>query len=308
MKKKNRFILICVLFSFVSLQAKNPLLGWYTNTTEIIKKYPKTTAVLLLSIASGYGMFKYLRTPEKFVPNEENIDLTILNKNKTKDSDTVFLFSHGVDPRSNIGIRQAKEWIKNGIITGPCVTFNYGDSLRRLNFGQQIDSQCVQVAHEFAKEKFPNKKIVFACLSRGCNAMITYLSENPETQKNVAALIMESPYTDMKSVAHHIAKNYIWWFPNAKQIFYSLIKNLPNYNSEFPTAEEQIKKINDIPTFLIYSTADKTVPPQETKKLGKILQENKKTAIVELQSGRHSKLSYNEKFRKKVTEFLNHYL
>lgn len=235
----------------------------------------------------------------------KDVPLICLNETEPHPS-TVFIFAHGIDTRATAAITQANNYIKSGIINSTCYTFNFHDKIKNLNFGQ--DRDCHMLASVYAKvhQKHPHANIVFVGLSRGASAIVNTIAHYTELDWSpVKAVILESPFEHVESLAHHMIYSYAFFVPYGKNIFYNLLKKITAYNPEGMQAIEMIKQFpHTIPLFVGYSKADKTVSPQGTEQfITNIQSTGRQIASWAAASGRHSTLTTQPAYAAAVQDF-----
>lgn len=298
MKKQIIFIIFFSFFTYKS-SAMNKA---RTQKPSGHKTLIFTAAAL---ITTGYLGYQWFKRPQKLNVTEENIKLTILNQNKNNNPTVVSIFSHGLDLRKDVHKMQAQMYIDNNIITGPCITFNYNDSPRTFNFGQEQDIACLKTAYNFTRKKYPEAKIMLVGLSRGASTILNLLSQ--EELENIQGIILESPFSDIKTMTNHIAQCYLKYIPYSKTMLYNLVCSLPNYKSNGVHSIDTIKKIKtNVPMLVICSKGDKVVPAQQTEKLANALKkEGKQVELIVVEQGNHSKQTFNKFVQKQAQKFLH---
>lgn len=223
-------------------------------------------------------------------------------------SSTIYLFSHGLDPRKDTGIRQAYEYIQNGIIKGLCYTFNYNDSFSTINFGQENDYNRLACAYTYICSIHPTANIILVGLSRGSVALLRFLASYPVEQlAQIKAVILESPFDNLDHVLDHVAQKYCWFIPRSNNILKKVTHTFPAYKThdlQPITYAQQIA--TTIPFLIVYSLEDKVIPPHATQSIIEALLHNKNNVIiVKLEKGKHSTASFQKTFQDAVHTFLH---
>jgi alpha-beta hydrolase superfamily lysophospholipase len=223
-------------------------------------------------------------------------------------SSIVYLFSHGLDPRKNTGIRQAKEYISNGIIQSLCYTFNYDDSPFSVNFGQEDDYNRLLHAYNYICDLYPTAQIVLAGLSRGSVAILHFLAlQQAEKLAPIKAIILESPFDTIDTIIEHVAQQYCWFIPESNMLLKKLVSAFKNYKTYGLQPIMYARQITlDIPFLITYSLQDKVVPAYATQNIiNTLIKNNNNVTVVELEQGKHSTLSYNNRLQNAAHTFLN---
>lgn len=257
-----------------------------------------SSILLSLSIISLYA--------ESF-PHYSDFYITCVTPEIT-DFSTIYLFSHGLDPRKNTGIRQAKEYINNKVIKGLCYTFNYDDSFSNVNFGQEDDYNKLALAYNYICHLYPKAQIVLIGLSRGSVAILHFLALQPaEKLIPIKAIILESPFDTFDNIIEHVAQQYCWFIPGSNILLKKLANSFKNYKIYGLSPISYARQITLSAPFLItYSLEDKVVPAHSTQAIIQTLvKNNNKVTVVELEKDRHSTASRNSKFQDAARSFLN---
>ena len=223
------------------------------------------------------------------------------------DFSTVFLLSHGLDPRKSTGIRQAKEYIDNNVINGMCYTFNYSDSFSNVNFGQEDDCNRLFQAYTYICNIHPLADIILVGLSRG-SVVILHLVAIHEAEKlaQIKLIILESPFDTLENIIQHVSHKYCWFIPSGKNLLKKLVGKLPNYKIHGLQPIDYAKQIcSEIPFLISYSLEDKVVPVYAAQNIINALLENgNDVTVVKLEKGKHSTASFQENFQTAAHTFL----
>ncbi len=223
------------------------------------------------------------------------------------DFSRVYLLSHGLDPRKDTGIRQAKEYIDNNVINGMCYTFNYSDSFSNVNFGQEDDCNRLFQAYTYICNIHPLADIILVGLSRG-SIVILHLLAIHEAEKlaQIKAVILESPFDTLENIIQHVSHKYCWFIPSGKNLLRKLAEKLPNYKIHGLQPIDYAKQIcSEIPFLISYSLEDKVVPVYAAQNIINVLLENgNDVTVVKLEKGKHSTASFQDKFQDVARTFL----
>ncbi len=207
----------------------------------------------------------------------------------------ITLFSHGLANTGNqvFGYTQNQE-----VIHTPFFTFDYSDATKQFwrvnfwntNFGQKDDVKTLKKAYEKyvldGEEK--SADIILLGVSRGAVTALNFMAKhNPELVK---AIIVESPFDHIESIAKQVAKK--------SRIRSNIIHRIMSivfarYNPKGMHAINMVDKINkNLPILIICSKQDQRVPWQSSFNLYIKLQKvgHKKTHILVLDHGKHDNI------------------
>lgn len=236
----------------------------------------------------------------------QEVKLLCLNE-CTNNPHIVYLFAHGVALRSNTAIKQALPYIDNNIIAGLCYTFDFGDSYKTLNLGQEPDCLLFINAYEQVRTKHPEAHIILVGISRGAVTILNSLALHAHLDWSpVKAAILESPYAHVTALAEQIANSYMFFIPFNNKLMRKLINSLPSYKHDGIQPIDIIGKITpSFPLFIAYSEADKTVPAAGTRMLIEKMQSAGHAITTwSTQKRKHSMLGTDMAFAQTAREFL----
>lgn len=296
-KKSLLFVtLICMPSMAIDLRAADRTVVSYISEHKMIVGI---LATLGLGITLNHHLFRE-------DASDSEVSLIPLNATNPNPS-TVFLFAHGIDPRSDAGITQAARYINNGAITSTCYTFCFHDRLRTLNFGQERDCHMLARAYSQVREKHPHASIVLVGISRGASAIINTIAVQTNVDwSGVKAVILESPYEHVEGLTEHIMNSYAPFIPFGKNILYSLLQKLTAYRSQGIQAIDMVEHFpKHIPLLISYSKTDKTVSPECTRKVIMNMHSNNHPITSYMaESGRHSTLAEQPAYAAAVHNFI----
>lgn len=263
----------------------------------------KKAITIVAALGIGLSVTRYILSED--ATESESPKLIALNETET-DPSTVFLFAHGIDPRASVAISQPTAYIKNGAIDSTCYTFSFNDSVNTLNFGQERDCKLLLDAYTQVQQKHPHASIVLIGISRGASTIINMLAQEQGDWSPVKAVILESPFMSVDSLIEHISNSYTYYVPYGKNMLQKIIYSLPLYN---PYGIQTINMIpqfpQQIPVFIGYSTADKTVAPGDAQTIIALLQnQGNKVTTYMAENARHSTLGTHADYCKAVRLFL----
>lgn len=265
------------------------------------------------------SLFSFVQAPS----NNSTLPEPALNTALVSPTTLVCFFSHGIADT----YRQAQKYVQQYedaqgkihtnskyTITSPTRAFNYPDATQRFwrvnfwrtNLGQDADVLTLKRALEKLKAENPNIEVVLYGVSRGASTIINFLAQyNKECETQTSALpriravVLESPYDDIASVARYLAqRTYIDTLPYGNiyghQAVHAIIGTLfINYNKNGLSPIKSAPKIpKNIPVLIICSEQDQLVPWHSSYAL---YQEFKNTGhedahVLKLKKGLHAKL------------------
>jgi len=155
---------------------------------------------------------------------------------------TLYIYVSGLAGRSSSapyqhpsnGAATVYKLFERGIIkNAPCVSFAGPTQYRRtVNFGQELDQECLNMVYEEVVKRNPQAKIVFLGVCIGATTILNYLAGplgGIEKFSHLHAVVLESPYISFNEVVRHMGNSYLpfglkWllpavfkqWFINAK--------------------------------------------------------------------------------------------
>lgn len=208
-------------------------------------------------------------------------------------------------PKRGGGVIVGAQWLKGKIINGPCVIFDYPDTRSYFDFGLTNDQHSLECIYNAISPK--TKKMVFFGNCRGSKALLTYLSRSQPD--NVAAVILDAPFLDLKQFTKEIEKNYAKRLPFADKIARKIITTwYPNYKAQFDLHINELKHIpKHIPIFIGHLKDDCLVSNNMIKSIVKLLRDSGHTVyllVIEDRTKSHSRLYQTEPFQQAVNAFL----
>lgn len=150
--------------------------------------------------------------------------------------DTIFVYCHGWvgnffghKLRSNgLGTQIAHHYIKQGILHGTVVTFDFpNDNPKEFNLAQENDMNCVQLVIQEVLNVNPHARIVLVGDSRGAATILNLITHSSDdTINNIAGVIIECPPISLARVA----QDFVWNIPYASGAAHALLQCcLPAY-------------------------------------------------------------------------------
>jgi hypothetical protein len=182
-------------------------------------------------------------------------------------------------PRVGGGILEAYKYIKERIINGTCVTFDFPDLRQTVSFGQENEIACLRTVYQEVVKNNPDKKVNYVAFCRGGTAGLDFATENP---KNLATLTLESPLISFDVSTHFFQKSYLYSIPGSGAFMYNLIRYLfPAYKPEADNLLERVEKIpQDMPILIGHLRTDAVVSDSILHQLMQKLKDHKNVYLV----------------------------
>jgi alpha-beta hydrolase superfamily lysophospholipase len=296
LQRKILSIILCITIAHKSIQAQD-------DVGMIFSQYSHFAIPMLVTLGFGSYMYHWSHTPAE-APTAEQLDYTCINEDKNEEH--IILFAHGIDPDPRAYITQAASYAH--ILNYPALTFSFNDALKRINFAQQTDLDCLERAYNCVVNNYSDKKIVLIGVSRGAATALKFLAERQRT--NITCVILESPWDTIQNLTKHISNQYLTYLPGSAYMLNALAHSLPNVQSHQSEVIDAVNQLQtNIPIHIIYSTADKVVPPDGTANIIEALQKNNpNVTCICLLNGKHGKLSYIDECIHSVKRFMYRHL
>lgn len=213
-------------------------------------------------------------------------------------------------PRNGGGVLETYRYIRENIIHGPCVTFDYFDSQGSISFGQDNEKEVLEVAYNETVSKNPHADIIYIGLCRGGRLGLDLASERPQ---NLSAMILESPFISFHDATYQIGRKHFFGAPGSGLFLYNFFRYwFPSYDPAQDSIMHKLKNIPaDLPILIGHLKGDIVISEQI---LYQVLQELKGRnhiylIVVEDQTKKlfHGKLSETKPFQLACNAFLAHY-
>lgn len=271
----------------------------------IFSNYSYLTIPALITLGCGTYLYHFTHNPAE-TPTPEQSQYSLINENQLETKRYLILFAHGIDTNPSAYITQAGSYAH--ILQCSALTFSFNDTLNRINFAQDTDLHCLERAYNCALQNYPHKKIVLIGISRGASTIIKFLAERQRPQ--VCCVILESPWDTLRNLTAHISNQYLTYVPGSAHMLNALAHSLPNVKNDQDEVIDAVDQLStNIPIHIIYSTADKVVPPHGTENVIEILQLNNQTvSSICLPNGKHGKLSHIDECKQSINTFIQTYL
>lgn len=211
--------------------------------------------------------------------------------------------------RGGHGVRCTHPWVKNSIINGPLVAFDYFYERDGFDFGQGVNIDCLDLIYNQIKTKNPAAPVVIAATCIGAKITLEFAaSRNTDAIK---ALILESPFIDTKILLRNLEKNYgVSWLPLEVQ---SVLRwYFADSKKSLHKPHADLSKIrSDMPIFSAHLDNDSYINNKEMKELIDQLRKNgnQNIYLLVIKDGthHHGHLNYHKTFAQASSAFLARY-
>ncbi|CAN5187365.1 hypothetical protein BH09DEP1_BH09DEP1_5910 [soil metagenome] len=218
--------------------------------------------------------------------------------------------------RNGQSFRCTSAWLKNSIVNGTFVTFDYFFDSKDLDFGQGINVDALKKIYDEIHINNPQAPLVLAATCIGAKIALEFaVKHNPQ---HIKAMVLESPFIDIKRVVYNIGKNHISWLPflsNSSRG--NLIKSIiewyaPNCKASIDTPHAKLENINPkIPLFIAHLKNDSHYTDQEMHQMLTDLRKsgNQDIYVLVLKDSKtnHGHLNQKKEFAQASNAFLAQY-
>jgi len=210
-------------------------------------------------------------------------------------------------PRKGGGLLDAYQRIRDNVFHAPVITFDFPDDRELFNFGQKLDQKCLAFVYKQVLEKCPNAKIVLFGSCRGAKCVLEYATKKP---KNLAAIIVESPFISAKEMTLQLGKSYAPIIPGAAAITYKIFKlYFPNFKEEKEDLRRRLSRIPNIPVFIAHRTNDALVSNRQVHGLVRLLNKGGLTNVYLFttsdENHSHARMMHLDAAQQTVNSFLH---
>ncbi|MEX0849370.1 MAG: hypothetical protein WD055_04015 [Candidatus Dependentiae bacterium] len=211
-------------------------------------------------------------------------------------------------PKRGGGVVVGSQWLKNSIINGQCVMFDYPDTRSYFDFGLKNDQNCLDTMYNALVQRTEN--IVFFGNCRGSKALLNFLSRSqPE---HVRAVVLDAPFLDLVQFTQEIGKTYAKRIPFSKDIAYKIITYWhPSYHESDDLSLNDLKQIpTQTPIFIGHLYHDALVSDELIKQMVTTLRDSGHAVyllVIDDHTKSHSRLYQTEPFVKAVNAFFKKY-
>lgn len=113
---------------------------------------------------------------------------------------------NGKANRLGIGLLNSYGYLRNESLLTPAITFDWFDSLKNFNFGQQLDQKSLRYIHtNILKQNSDIKLILFGECMGATNALYYTTLFN----ENIHGLVLLAPSLTLKNVVHRVSHKYL---------------------------------------------------------------------------------------------------
>lgn len=211
-------------------------------------------------------------------------------------------------PKRGGSVVVGAQWLKNHVINGTCIMFDYPDTRSFFDFGLNNDRNCLDTIYGALSQKTQNIVLFGNC--RGSKALLNFLSHS--CPQHIRAVVLDAPFLDLVQFTQEIGKSYGKRIPFSKDIAYKVITYWhPSYRLEDDLTIDDLKNIpQHIPIFIGHLYHDALVSDQLIKDAVKTLRDSGHTVyllVIDDKDRSHSRLYQTEPFAKAVNAFLKEY-
>lgn len=260
------------------------------------------------------------------VKKQNNPEPWSVSRSLSNQENTLFMYSRGnsdhVAPgidtlicatgtmRIGGGILESYRYVRENIINGPCITFDYFDSFGTLSFGQDTEKNTLKIAYQETVSKNPQAQIVYMGLCRGARLGLDLAADN---SKNLAALILESPLVSFREATYHIGQKFLPGLPGNRSIMFNFFRYwFPSYDPAKDDIMHKIKQIpSTIPILIGHLKGDIVISDDILYQVLRELQgrDNIYLFVLQDRTGRlfHGKLSITRQYQQVCNAFLAAY-
>jgi hypothetical protein len=209
-------------------------------------------------------------------------------------------------PRRGGGLLDAYQRIRDNIFHAPVVTFDYPDDRALFNFGQKLDQRCLEFVYQEVHKQCPHAQIILFGSCRGAKCVLEYATKKP---KNLAAIILESPFISAKEMTLQIGKNYAPIIPGAATLTYSIFKlYFPNFKDQKENLRRRLHRTPNVPIFIAHRMHDTLVSNRQVHDLIRLLKKGGISDIyfftTEDETENHARMMHLDPAQRAVNAFL----
>lgn len=218
-----------------------------------------------------------------------------------------------VSGRNGHSFRCTHGWLKNSVVNGTFITFDYFFDAKDLDLGQGINISALKKVYDETIAKNPEAPLIIAGSCIGSKIALEFaVAHNPE---HVKAMILESPFIDLKKVLFNIGKNYLNWLPfannsNKRDIVQSVFQwYAPNCKANIDASHAKLELINPkLPIFIAHLKNDAMCSDEEMCELVTDLRKsgNNDIYLLVLKDSKtiHGRLNQKKEFAQATNAFL----
>lgn len=228
------------------------------------------------------------------------------------DENIVFVMSCGFKLKNilpdGVGTLTAYRYIRDNIINGPCIVFDYPDKLKTSDWGQAADTKCLEVVCSAILEKNPQAKLILIGECRGAKTILKYAAHHPE---NIHGIILETPLISVKKTVTHFCSKHLNWLPGSKKLGYLLFRFFcPKYKENGDQQVDLNTIPSDLPIFIGHLKQDTFNPTEPVENIIKELKTTGHKNVYYLLNDTkisHARFTTDKQFQQAVNAFLHKY-
>ena len=244
-------------------------------------------------------------TAHKGIVLDENTDLVIIASRGY-----AFNITLGEPlPRKGGGMLDAYQRIRDNLFHAPVITFDYPDDRELFNFGQKLDQKCLEFVYQEVLKKSPQAKIILFGSCRGAKCVLELATKKP---KNLAAIIVESPFISAKEMTMQIGMRYAPILPGAATMTYGIFKlYFPNFKDQRENLRKRLNRIPNVPIFIAHRIHDTLVSNRQVHDLVRLLRKSGLSHIyfftTDDETDSHARMMHLEPAQQAVNAFLHNH-
>lgn len=213
-----------------------------------------------------------------------------------------------VNGRNGHSVRCTNAWLRNSMVHGPVVTFDYFFEAEDFEFGQGINIDCLKKIYAETIAKNPQAPIVITGCCIGSKIALEFAATNSCDQ--VKALILESPFIDIHKVVKNWDGHYLSWIPlidasDIKKIFEWFF---PHCKAAFKKPHAKLENVPNRPIFIAHLYNDSFCTNTDMVQLAQSLQSKGNTnvylLVIKDTNLTHGRLNNKKEFAQATNAFL----
>ncbi len=326
-KKYSLFAAFLSLFS-LSLIAQNPDLTLENLNALTLNATASITGKKVKYIPQWFEAMKKKGIPSQgvaFVPTSKKSSFWEFKKGiPSNQKEPIFIHScprddfkdRLINGRTGHSFRCTHAWLKNSVVNGTFITFDYFFDGKNLDLGQGINVDALKKIYDEIAKANPHAPLVIAGTCIGAKIALEFAVTHNST--NLKAMILETPFIDMKKVICNIGKNYLGWFPFASNsgkadIVQSVFEwYAPNCKASLEKPHAKLENFSPkIPVFIAHLKNDAMCSDEEMHEIITDLAKsgNNDIYLLVIQDSKtmHGRLNQKKEFAQATNAFLAAY-
>lgn len=310
------------------LTASNPALTLANLNTVTLRPISPVSGQKSKSIADWFEVMKKKRIPARGIASVSTCNLSKVWEFKkgipNNQKEPIFIHSCPRDDfkgrlvygRNGHSFRCTNAWLKNSIVNGTFVTFDYFFDGKDLDLGQGINIDVLKKMYEEVIQSNPEAPLVIAGTCIGAKIALEFAVKHSPQQ--IKAMVLESPFIDVKKVVYNIGKNHLSWLPFINSSSKGdLIKSVlewyaPNCKTIIDKPHAKLENMSPkIPLFIAHLRNDSHYSDQEMYQLVADLRKsgNPDIYLLVLKDSKtsHGHLNQKKEFAQATNAFLAQY-